>query len=222
MSLFINQFKREWLIQARQIRGLIHSFLFFLVVVFLFPLTIKPDFVLLRTIAPGLIWMALLLSFLLSAERLFQSDYEHGVLEQWLISGQPLSLIIGAKIMANWLFSILPIVLLCPLLALFFSFSLNHLAVLVLSIVCGTPALFFLCALTAAFGLSIHQKSALMAFILIPLTIPVLIFGSGVVNLALQGFPVNGHLALLCAFSLLAIAFLPFAIAGVIRIILSY
>lgn len=217
-SLFAKQFKRELLIQMRQIRFLVNSCLFFLMILFIFPLTLRPEVVLMRTVAPGLIWMAILLSMLLSAERLFQQDYEQGVIEQWLVSGQSLPIIVSAKVFAHWFFNLVPIVILCPLIALIFSFSLWETWVLVLSLFCGTPALLYLCALAAAFGVGVNQRGALMALILLPLTLPLLIFGSGTLTIAMQALPVNGYLALLLAMSLIAVGFLPYAIAGVMRI----
>lgn len=217
MHLFLNYFKREWLIQRRQVRFLINSCLFFLMILFLFPLTVKPDPLLMKTIVPGLVWMSLLLSLLLSSERLFQQDYEQGVIEQWLISGQPLSIIIAGKIMAHWLLTVLPISCLCPLIALVFSLNQWELWILIISLLCGTPALLFLCALAASFGMGVNQKGALMALILLPLTLPVLIFGSGTLTLAMQELPVSGNCALLLAFSIMAVGFLPMAIAGVLR-----
>ncbi len=219
--LFKHYFKRELLIQMRQLRFLINSCLFFLMILFIFPLTIKPDPLLMSTIAPGVIWMALLLSLLLSSERLFQQDYEHGVIEQWIASGHALSLIIGAKTLAHWLFSIVPVLVLCPVAALVFSFTPWELWVLIISLLCGTPALLFLCALAASFGIGTSQKGALMALILFPLTLPILIFGSGTLNNAMQGLPISANCALLLAFSLIAMAFLPLAIAGVLRILQS-
>lgn len=217
-SLFKQIFKRELLIQVRQLRYLINSCLFFLMILFLFPLTINPDPLLLKTVAPGLIWMALLLSLLLSSERLFQQDYDHGVIEQWLVSGQSLTLLIAAKITAHWVYFIVPMLFLCPLVALVFNFNLFELCALIISLLCGTPALLFLCALAASFGVGVNQKGALMALILLPLTLPLLVFGSGTLNSALQGMPINGSCALLLAFSILCVVFLPSAIATVIRI----
>lgn len=218
LSLFLKQFKRECLVQFRQVRFLINFFLFFLMILFFFPLTLKPDPLLIRMVAPGLMWMALLLSLLLSAERLFQQDYEQGVIEQWLVSGQSLTIIISAKISAHWLFNVVPVLLLCPIAALLFSFTAWETTVMILSLLCGTPALLFLAALAASFAVSIHQKGALMALILLPLTLPILIFGSGTLNNAMQGVSVSGTCALLSALSILAAGLLPYAIAGVMRI----
>ena len=218
LYLFNKQLKRELLIQVRQIRFLVNSCLFFLMLLFIFPMTLRPEIVLMRTIAPGLIWMAMLLSMLLSAERLFQQDYEYGVIEQWLVSGQSLNIIVSAKVFAHWVITLLPILFLCPLFSIIFSFSGWETWILILSLICGTPALLFLCALAAAFGVGVNQRGALMALILLPLTLPLLIFGSGTLNIAMQDLPVSGYLALLLAMSVLAVGFLPYAIAGVIRI----
>lgn len=217
LSLFLKQCTRELLIQVRQPRFLVNSCLFFFIFLFMFPLTLKPELMLLRTLAPGLVWMAILLSLLLSAERLFQQDYEYGVIEQWLVSGQSLPLLISAKVVAHWLFHLLPLLVLCPMVAVLFSLSLWETWVLVLTIICGTPALFFLCAMVAAFGVG-NQKGVLMALILLPLTLPLLIFASGTLNIAMQGLPISAYLALLLAMSVIAIGFLPYAIAGVMRI----
>lgn len=216
--LFIHQFKREFLIQNRQRRLLINSGLFFLMILFIFPLTMKPEIELMRSVAPGLTWIAVLLSILLSSERIFQQDYEHGVIEQWLVSGRPVSLMVSAKVLAHWICNVLPLILLVPLVALFFSFSVKETEVLVFGLFCGTPALMFLCALAVSFGLSLSQKGALMALILLPLALPVLIFGAGMVNMAMQNLPIRGYCAFLLAMSVMAVGFLPFAIAGVIRI----
>ena len=218
LHVFIKQFSRELLIQMRQIRFLANSTLFFLMILLLFPLTLKPDISLMRMIVPGLIWLALLLSVLLSAERMFQQDYEHGVLEQWIVSGYSLPVLMSAKIFAHWLLVLLPILILSPLIALIFSFSVWETLILILSLICGTPALLFLCALAAAFGVGVAQKGALMALIVLPLTLPLLIFGSGVLTIAMQGLPVSAYLALLLAMSVLSVGFLPFAIASVLRI----
>ncbi|HDV5708444.1 TPA: heme exporter protein CcmB [Legionella pneumophila] len=217
-QLFGKQFRREILIQVRQIRYLVNSCLFFLMLLFIFPLTLRPELMLMRMFAPGLVWMAILLSMLLSLERLFQQDYEQGVLEQWLVSGQLLNLLVTAKVMAHWLISVIPLLLLSPLIAILFSFNVWETCILLLSLICGTPAILFLCALAAAFGIGINQRGALMALILLPLTLPLLIFGSGTLSVAMQGLPVSGYLALLLAMSLLAVGFLPYAIAAVIRI----
>lgn len=218
VTLFTRQLTRELLIHARQLRMTINSCLFFLMVMIFFPLTMPPDPVLLRTILPGLVWIAVLLSMLLSSERLFQQDYDDGVIEQWLVSGYPISLFVTAKVLLHWLIMLLPLLLSGPFLALLFDLNLHETLVLMLSLLCGTPAILFLCALAAAFGTGLRQKGVLMALVLLPLTIPVMIFGSGAIAAAMQGLPVSGYMAMLLAMSVVAMGLLPFAVAGVVRI----
>lgn len=218
LSLFTKQLSRELLLHLRQLRLIINSCLFFLMIVVFFPLTMTPDVTLLRTIAPGLVWIAMLLALFLSSERLFQQDYDDGVIEQWLVSGLPISLMVGAKVLVHWLLNLLPMLLFCPFLAILFRLSLHETVILMLSLICGTPSILLLCALAAAFASGFQQKGVLMALILLPLTIPVMIFGSGTLIAAMQGLPVQGYLALLLAMSLFTSTLLPFAIAGVIRI----
>lgn len=215
--LFFKPFQRELLIQVRQIRFLVNSCLFFFMLLFFFPLALGSQ-TLIRTLAPGLIWIALLLSVLLSTERLFLQDYEQGIIEQWLLSGHSLPLLIGAKVLAQCLCILFPLLVLCPLWGLLFSLSAWETLILLLSLLCGTPALFFLSALASAFGVGVHQKGVLMALILLPLILPLLLLGSATLSLAMQGLPVSAYLALLSALSLLALGFLPSAMAGIIRI----
>ncbi len=218
MAMFGRQLRREIKLSVRQTRLIVNSCLFFLMIMTFFPLTMPPEQQLLRLIAPGLIWIATLLALFLSAERLFQQDYDDGVIEQWLVSGYPVTLFIGAKMLVHWASNLLPILLFCPLLGVMFNFSLHELGVLMLSLIVGTPTILALCALAAAFSTGLKQKGVLMALILLPLTVPIMIFGSATMMAALQGLAVQGYLALLLAVSLLAAFFLPFAVAGVIRI----
>ena len=217
-SLFKRQLSREIRLHSRQLRLIMNSCLFFLMVIVFFPLTMSPEVNLLRTIAPGLVWIAVLLALFLSAERLFQQDYEDGVIEQWLVSGYPLSVLVAAKIFIHWLLNIIPMLIFCPFLAILFSLNTYETCVLMLSLLLGTPAILFLCALAAAFSTGLQQKGLLMPLILLPLTIPVMIFGSGTIIAAMQGFAVSGYLALLLAMSIVSCGLLPFAVAGVIRV----
>ena len=215
---FIHQVQRETRLLIHQFKLLVNSSLFFLMIMIFFPLTMPADVTLLRTIAPGLAWIAILLVMLLSAERLFQQDYEDGVIEQWLVSGYPMSLFVAAKMGVHWFFTLLPILILMPILALLFNLSGYETWSLMISFICGTPAILALCALAAIFGTGIKQKGVFMALIVLPLIIPVMIFGSGAVTAAMAGLAVGGYLALLLAISLLAVGFLPLAIATMIQI----
>ncbi|QDP73033.1 heme exporter protein CcmB [Legionella israelensis] len=218
IQLFIRQFHREILLHLRQLKTLLNVCLFFVMLIVFFPLTLPPEPAILRTVVPGIIWIAVLLSFLLSSERIFQDDYEHGVIEQWLISGENLPLLIAAKILVHWLINVLPLLLLSPLVAVLFSLSLKEMLILALSLICGTPAILFLCALASVFGIGVNQRSALIVLILLPLTLPLMIFGSAALTMAMQGLDILAYLAILTAISLLAAGFLPFAIASVMRV----
>jgi len=220
-TCFAVQCRRELITQIRQPRLLVNAVLFFIMIIVFFPLTLPASSSLLQQFAPGLIWMAVLLAILLASERLFQQDYDDGVIEQWLVSGYSLPLIVFAKITVSWFVLILPLLIFSPVLAILFAFSGHQIGVLIASLVIGTPTLFCLCSLAAAFSTGSQQKGVFMALILLPLAVPILIFGSGMLNVAMQGFPVLGYMALLGAISLMAMAFLPFAIAAVIRISLA-
>lgn len=218
---FWRQMQREILINARQPRAIINATLFFIMVSVFFPLTLPPDNELLRQFAPGLIWIAALFSMMLASERILQQDFDEGVLEQWAISSYPLNRLVVAKLVIHWGLIMLPILLFCPLLALLFNFNLNTLSVLVVSLLCGTPAMICLCTLASSFGLAMEQKGMVMALILLPLAIPIMIFGSGTVNMAMDSATISGYLAILLAMSLLSLAFLPYAIAAIIKISLA-
>lgn len=220
-GLFKRQVQREFLLHFRQLRLLFNVCLFFLMIVVFFPLTMPPNASLLRVIGPGLVWVAMLLAILLSAERLFQQDYEDGVIEQWLVSGHPVSLIVTAKVLVHWILNIGALLIFTPVIATLFGLSGYEMLVLMMSIICGSPAIFFLCALAAVFSTSLKQKSVLLALILLPLTIPIMIFGSGAMVAAMEGADVQGHLALLLGLSFLSAALLPFATAEVIRTTLA-
>lgn len=211
------QFQREMRLYTRQLRLTLNSALFFLMVVVFFPLSMPADAVFLKQASSGLVWMALLLAILLSCERLYQQDSEDGVIEQWLVSGQPVSLFVAAKLMVHWLWTVLPVLIACPILAMLFSYDLSTLTVLMLSLLFGSPALLALGALASAFAQGIEQRGVLMALILMPLTVPILIFGSGTVTAHLQGAAVQGHLALLLALSILSFSFIPIAVAGIFK-----
>ncbi|MCX7117099.1 MAG: heme exporter protein CcmB [Legionellales bacterium] len=218
IALFKNQISREFLQQIRQPRAIVNGCLFFLMIVVFFPLTMSPDVQLLQKIAPGLVWIAMLLALFLSSERLFQQDYDEGVIEQWLVSGYPISVRVFAKVFIHWVFTLLPMLIFCPFLAVLFSLNTHETLILAASLVLGTPAILFLCALAAAFATGLQQRGTLMALILFPLTLPIMIFGSGTLHSVIEGLPVSGHLALLTAMSMVVSTLMPFAVAGVIRV----
>lgn len=220
-QLFIRQCQRELLVYFRHPRLVINASLFFLMMIVFFPLTMPADSALIRSVIPGVIWMAVLLALLMASERLFQQDYDQGLIEQWLLSGYSLSIIIMAKISIHWLFTLLPLLFFTPLFALLFHFSWFEVGVLAASLIIATPAILCLCGLASAFSTGMRQKGLLMALILLPLTVPILIFSSSTLIAAMDSRPVTAEFAILLAISLLSVSFLPFAIASVIRFGLS-
>ena len=214
----MHRLMRELLLQNRQWRIIASASLFFFMIMVFFPLTLPADTALLRHAVPGLIWIAVLFSFFLSAERLFQQEEDDGVIEQWLVSPDLLHMTVRAKLSAHWIVNLLPMIIFCPVVALLFGMTGQETMVLIASLLCGTPTILTFCALAAAFSTGIKQKGVFMALIVLPLTLPVMILGSGTLTAAMQGRPITGELALLLSMSLLASLLLPFAIAGVIRV----
>lgn len=194
---------------------------FFAIVVSLFPLGVGADPAMLRIIGPGVVWVAALLASMLALGRLFSGDYSDGTLEQLVLAGEPLAVLALAKVAAHWLATGLPLVLLSPLLGLEFGLNGTALWVLVCSLVIGTPVLSLLGAIGAALTLGVRGGGALTALLVLPLYIPVLIFGAGAVTAAAQGIQFSGHLSVLGAMLFAAIALAPWAQAAAIRIALE-
>jgi heme exporter protein B len=213
--------RRDILLALRRRSDVLTTVLFFIMVASLFPLGVGPEPAVLRAIAPGVLWVAALLSCLLSLGRLFTADYVDGVLEQMLLIPQPLSVLIIGKVTAHWLISGLPVVLLSPLLGLQFGLSGEALGVLTLSLLLGTPTLSFIGAIGAALTLGVRGSSLLIALLVLPLFIPVLIFGAGAVISSASGIGAGAHLSLLGAGLLLALALAPWATATSLRIALE-
>jgi heme exporter protein B len=215
---FYRALKREQLIQVRQTRVLVNAFLLFFMILFFFPLTIPADKALLREVFPGLIWIALLFSFFLSAEQLFQQDEEDGVLEQWLISPVPLHIVLRAKLVTQAVIYILSILICCPIVMILFDIRPYELGALMLSLLFGSPTILMFCALAASFSTGLKQKGVFMALIVLPLTLPVMILGSGTLSAAMHGLPISGELALLLAMSIFTTALLPWVMGSALRL----
>lgn len=209
---------REILLSGRQLKLIVQACLFFLMILFFFPLTMPAIPQLLRQVLPGLLWIAALFAMLLTSERLFQQEYEDGIIEQWLVSGMPVSVFVFSKLAVHWLMNMLPMLLCCPMVALLFALSPYELTILCVSLVCGTPALLSLCAFAAVLSTSLQQKGILMALLVLPLTIPIMIFGADAMTSAMHHLPVSGQLAFLLSLSLITTALMPLAIAAMIRI----
>lgn len=216
-ALLWQQLRREWTLQLRQKKSWVNSLLFFAMIVLFFPMTLPADAHLDRMLAPGLVWVALLLSNLLAAERLFQVDYEEGVIELWQISGQPLTILIIAKVLVHWGVTLVPLLAGIPLVAGLFDLPRNAAVVLAESLGCGTLPIILLSALAAAYSTVLPQKGVLMGLIVLPLILPVLILGAGATAAAVAMLPVGAYLAYLGALSCVTLAGMPMAIAAVMR-----
>ncbi len=210
--------KRDLRLALRSRSELGVALLFFVIVVSLFPLSLNPDPRLLKTIAPGIAWVSALLATLLALGRLFNNDYADGTLEQMLLSPLPLAGIVGGKMLAHWLCTGLPLVLVSPLIALQFGLSTGELGVLVSSLLLGTPILSMLGAIGAALTLGLRAAPVLLSLLVLPLYVPVLIFGAGAVEAHANGLGAGGHLSLLGAGSLLAGLGTPWATCAALRI----
>ena len=218
MALFLRVFQRDLKLASRSAGQWLNPLLFFVIVVSLFPLGIGPGPVTLAIIAPGVLWVSALLAMMLSLDSLFSHDYRDGTLEQWVVSGHPLTLIVLAKVMAHWATSGLPLVLLSPLLGLMMQLPDGTYQTLVVSLLLGTLSLSFIGAIGAALVVSVSQGGVLLSLLVLPLTVPVLIFGSGAVSAAALDLPNNAQLSLLAAIVALSISLAPLAIAGAIRV----
>lgn len=209
---------RDLLLAMRRRSDVLTVLLFFVIVVSLFPLGVGPEPGLLRTIAPGVIWVAALLASMLALNRMFAADHADGTLEQMLLSATPLGMIVAAKVAAHWLVSGLPLVLIAPVLALQFDLPQQFFGVLVLSLVLGTPVLSLIGAIGAALTLGLRGGGALLALLVLPLYVPVLVIGAGSLEAAASGLGAGAHLLLLSAFLVVAAAFAPWVIAVALRI----
>lgn len=207
---------------AMQSKGeLAQALAFMAIVVSLFPLAVGPEANLLKRIAPGVVWVAALLSVLLTLPRMFASDYQDGTLEQVLLSPYPLPVLCAGKVLAHWLTTGLPLAILAPLLGLQYGLSSDELGVLVATLMLGTPVLSMLGAIGAALTLGVRGGSILMALLILPLFVPVLIFGAGAVEQAMAAQDPTANMSLLGAGLLAGIVLTPMAIATALRISLD-
>ena len=221
LHAFFALLKRDLLLAFRHRGELANPLLFFLMIVTLYPLGVSPEVDLLRKIAPGVIWIAALLSALFSLENLFRSDFEDGALEQMLLSAHPLSLLVLGKVLAHWLVSGLPMLLLAPLLGLLLSMSPPAIAALELTLALGTPLLSLVGAIGVALTVGLRRGGVLLTLLVMPLYIPVLIFATNAVTAAAAGLPIAGQIYFLASLLVLAVTLAPFAIASALRISVS-
>jgi heme exporter protein B len=213
--------RRDLLLAFRRRSDVLTTLFFFVIVATLFPLGVGPEATLLRTMAPGILWVAALLASMLALGRLFAMDYEDGTLEQMLLAAEPLTVIVIGKVMAHWLVSGLPLVLLAPLLAVQFDLPRESVAVLFFSLLIGTPVLSLIGSIGAALTLGVRGGGVLVSLLVLPLYIPVLIFGAGAVGAEASGLGSSAHLLLLGGVLAGAAALAPWATAAALRVSLE-
>jgi heme exporter protein B len=221
MSAFIAVLRRDLLLALRRKAEVLTGVFFFVVVASLFPLAIGPDMAVLRKLAPGVIWVGALLASMLSLGRLFESDFRDGTLEHLALSPAGLPWLVAAKILSHWLTSGLPLVLLTPLLGLQFDLPVESLGVLTLTLLMGTPVLSLLGAIGAALTLGVRGGGVLLSLLVLPLFVPVLVFGAGAVESQIAGLGIEAHLSILMALLLPTAALSPWACAAALRIALE-
>jgi heme exporter protein B len=221
MSALLAVIQRDLLLALRRKTEVLTAVFFFVVVASLFPLGIGPELKTLRLVAPGILWVGALLACLLSLPRLFAHDFADGSLEQMALASSPLPLLVSAKILAHWLLSGLPLVLLSPLLALLFDLDADATQVLVLSLLLGTPVLSLIGAIGAALTLGVRGGDILLSLLVLPLFIPVLVFGAGAVQAQTSGLEATAHLSILAAMLVLSAFFGPWGCAAALRIALE-
>ncbi len=212
---------RDILVAMRRQSDVAAVLFFFIIAASLFPLGSGADPKLLSAMAPSVLWVTALLSCMLSLSRLFASDFSDGTLEQMVISSQPLILIVVAKVVAHWVLSGLPLVLVAPLIGLQFNMDATGLQVLALSLLIGTLALSLIGSVGAALTLGLRGTGVLIAILVLPLYIPVLVFGAGAVTAVSIGMSPQGALSLLGAILALSLVFAPLAASAALKVALE-
>ena len=217
MTAFFSLLKRDLKLAFRQGSDSVMVIVFFIVVVVLFPLSIGPEQKILARISAGVIWVAALLAAMLSMDRLFAADYEDGSLDLLIISPHPTEILVLAKVLAHWLTTGLPLIIVSPLLGIFLYLQADGFWVMIMSLLLGTPVLSLIGAIGAALTLGARRSGVLISLLILPLFIPVLIFGVSAVDAALMGLPTRPQLLILGAFLLFATALSPWASAAALR-----
>ncbi len=218
LGLLVLVIRRDLILAMRRRADVLTTLVFFVMVVSLFPLGVGPELSMLRKMAPGVLWVAALLASMLSLGRLFLADYLDGTLEQMMLAPQSLSMLVLGKMTAHWMVSGLPLVLMAPVLGLQFDMAGQALGVLIIGLLLGTPILSMIGAIGAALTLGLRGGGVLLSLLVLPLCIPVLIFGAGAVEAISSGLSIVSHLSLLGAMLVLALVFTPWVTAHALRI----
>jgi heme exporter protein B len=221
-SAFWIVLKRDLLLALRRRSEVFTVLFFFMVVISLFPLAASTEDKFLQEIAPSIVWIAALLASTLALDRLFASDHLDGTLEQLALAPQSLSMMVFAKMVAHWLLTGLPLVLISPLVGLFYHLPSNAIGIMMLVLLLGTPVLSMIGAIGAALTLGLRGGGVLISLLVLPLYIPVLVYGSGAISTSMvDGVSVDPYIMLLSAFTLLAMVFSPWTTAAALKISLE-
>jgi len=218
MTIYFTVVMRDLRLALRRKSEVLSAMFFFVVVAALFPLAIGPEPAMLRQIGPGVLWVGALLASMLALSRLFEVDYRDGTLEQMLLSPHSLWLLVLGKMTAHWLLAGLPLVILAPVLGLKFQLSSDALSVLCITLLLGTPVLSCVGAIGAALTLGVRGGGVLISLLVLPLFVPVLVFGAGAVQALESGLGAQAHLSILLALLLPALFFSPWACSAALRI----
>ncbi len=215
---FWHLLRRDLTLANRHRNELFNPLAFFVIVVSLFPMGVSPEREVLRTLAPGVLWVAALLATMMSLESIFRSDFDDGAMEQIILSPHPLSVLVAAKVLAHWLVTGLPLLLLSPLLGVLLALPEKAMGTLLLTLALGTPTLSLVGGIGVALTVGLRHGGALLSLLVLPLYIPILIFGTNAVTSAAAGLPVTGQIYFLCALLVLALTLAPLATAAALRI----
>lgn len=209
--------RRDLLLAFRRRAEMANPLFFFVLVVTLFPLAVGAEPNLLQAMAPGVIWVSALLAALLSLEGMFRSDFEDGSLEQLILSPHPLSVLVLGKVLAHWLVTGLPLILIAPLLALFLGLPDKAMPTLWLTLILATPVLSLIGAIGVALTVGLRRGGMILSLLVLPLYIPVLIFASGAVDRAASGLPVSAQINILLAMLCMALVLTPLPTAAALK-----
>ncbi|MDF1765775.1 MAG: heme exporter protein CcmB [Gammaproteobacteria bacterium] len=221
LTAFVLTLKRDLLIAFKRKNDIVNPFMFFVIVVSLFPLAISPEPARLAEISSGVIWIAVLLSAMLSMDSLFRADFEDGSLEMLLLSPHPLFFLVLAKNIAHWLVSGLPVVIASPLLGYMLKLPADAYATLMLTLLIGTPTLSLIGSIAVALTVGLGSRGLILAVITLPFSVPVLIFGTLAVQASAGGLPAGGYLALMLALLAGSLSLAPLTSAAALRISVS-
>lgn len=213
--------KRDLIIAFRNRAEFFNPLLFFVMVITLFPLAVGADVNLLARIAPGVIWVAALLSSMLSLDSMFRSDFEDGTLEQLVLSAHPVSILVLAKVFSHWLVTGLPLLLISPLLAMMLGMPNEALGVLLLTILLGTPVLSLIGAIGVALTIGLKKGGIILSLLVLPLYVPVLIFAASAIEVTVGGFEASAQISMLMAFLFIATSLSPLATAAALKMSFS-